>query len=192
MRDEFSHPEAMATEPPADLVEAIAGTRDRAAFSALFLAFAPRVKAYLRRLGASDGIAEELTQEVMLTVWHRAEQFDRRKAAVSTWIFTIARNRRIDALRRDRWPEVDPDDPALVPEPEAPADRAVEAAQREGRLHDAVKALPAEQAELLRLSFFEDKPHSAIASELALPLGTVKSRIRLAMQRLRSLLEDVQ
>lgn len=176
----------------AELVEAIAREQSRDAFRALFAHYAPRIKAYLRRLGASEGVADELAQEVMLTVWRRAHQFDRRQAAVSTWIYTIARNKRIDALRRDRWAEVDVNDPALVPEAEMGADRAIEAEQRSARLHDAVKTLPEQQATLLQMAFFEDKSHSVIAEELALPLGTVKSRLRLAMTRLRSLLEDVQ
>jgi RNA polymerase sigma-70 factor (ECF subfamily) len=176
----------------ADLLEAVARDRDRDAFKQLFAYFGPRVKAYLRRLGADEVLAEELTQEVMLTVWRRAHLFDRRQAAVSTWIYTIARNKRIDVIRREKWPEVDPDDPALVPEAEAPADALVAAEERSGRLHEAVKSLPEQQASLLRMAFFEDKSHSAIAQETNLPLGTVKSRLRLAMTRLRAMLEDVQ
>lgn len=176
----------------ADLLEAIARDRNRTAFKSLFAYFGPRVKAYLRRLGADETAAEELMQEVMLTVWRRAHLFDRRQAAASTWIYTIARNKRIDGIRRERWPEVDPADPALVPEPEMPADASVAAGQRSARLHEAVTMLPEEQAILLRMAFFDDKSHNAIAKELSLPLGTVKSRLRLAMTRLRSILEDVQ
>jgi RNA polymerase sigma-70 factor (ECF subfamily) len=128
----------------------------------------------------------------MLTVWRRAAQFDRNKAAVSTWVFTIARNRRIDTLRRARRPEIDPEDPALVREPDDPADRVVEAAQRRESLHAAVAELPEDQAKLLRLAYFEDKSHSVIAEELALPLGTVKSRLRLAMGKLRAALETME
>lgn len=176
----------------AELLEAVAQHQDKRAFARLFGHFAPRVKAYLRRLGAGDGLAEELAQEVLLTVWRRAHLYDRRQAGASTWIFTIARNKRIDAIRRERWPEVDPEDPALVPEAPESADRMVEAGQRQDRLRAAVAELPEEQALLLRLSFFEDKSHSVIAEELDLPLGTVKSRLRLALSRLRSRLEDVQ
>jgi RNA polymerase sigma-70 factor (ECF subfamily) len=179
-------------EVSADLLEAVARDRDRSAFKELFAYYGPRVKAYLRRLGADDVLAEELAQEVMLTVWRRAHLFDRRQAAVSTWIYTIARNKRIDAIRRERWPEVDQDDPALVPEADQPADAAVAAEQRSDRLHEAVKTLPEQQAMLLRKAFFEDKSHSVIAEETRLPLGTVKSRLRLAMTRLRTMLEDVQ
>ncbi len=174
----------------ADFLDALAAGPDRRAFKRLFAHFAPRVKSYLRRLGAEDQHAEELAQEVMLTVWRRAHLYDRRQAGASTWIFTIARNRRIDALRRDRRPELDPEDPAIVPEPETPADQQVEANQRQDLLRSAITRLPEEQARLLRLSYFEDKSHSKIAEELDLPLGTVKSRLRLALSRLKTLLEE--
>lgn len=174
------------------LIAAIAASRDRRAFAELFAHFAPRIKAYLRRSGASDGEAEDLAQEAMLAVWRRAHMFDPDQGAASTWMFTIARNKRIDALRRERRPEVDPDDPALVPEKPDDADTMVETAQRGDRLRAAVGELPKEQARLLHLSFFEDKSHSTIAAELGLPLGTVKSRVRLALARLRGSLEDLQ
>ncbi|MBI3514800.1 MAG: sigma-70 family RNA polymerase sigma factor [Proteobacteria bacterium] len=173
-----------------DLIGRIARHRERDAFVALFDHFAPRIKAYLVRLGSDDANAEELTQEVMLAVWRRAASFNPSLAAVSTWVFTIARNKRIDRLRRERRPEIEPDDPALVPEPETPADVALEAAQTGGRLRAAIADLPGEQQQLLLMAFFEDKSHSAIAAETRLPLGTVKSRIRLALIRLRGTLES--
>lgn len=179
-----------ASRSPDDLLLAVARDRDRGAFARLFEHFAPRLKAYLRRLGAEAGAAEELAQEVMLTVWRRADRFDPAQASASTWIFTIARNKRIDALRRERRPEIDPDDPTLVPDPVEPADRRLEAAQASGRLRAALRELPPEQAELLRLAYFEDKAHSAISAERGIPLGTVKSRLRLAMERLRKALRD--
>lgn len=175
---------------PEELISAVAERRDRKAFIGLFERFAPRIKAYLMRQGADPATAEDLAQDVMLTVWRRAEQFDRRKASVSTWIFTIARNRRIDVLRRTRRPEIDPDDPLLVREPETAPDSHVESLQSNARLHAAVAKLPTEQQKLLRLVYFEDKSHSVIAAELSLPLGTVKSRLRLAMAKLRAALES--
>ena len=173
-----------------DLVLAVARQRSRAAFAALFGHFAPRLKSYLMRLGAEAGQAEELVQDVMLQVWHRAETFDPLQANASTWVFTIARNKRIDAVRRERRPEIDLTDPALVPEPVEPADRTLEAGQESARLNAAIGALPNEQAELLRLAYYEDKPHSTISAERGIPLGTVKSRLRLAVDRLRRLLRE--
>ena len=192
MRAQTTSPGPRADVSAEDLMAAVAERRDRKAFAQLFALFGPRVKAYLIRQGADPATAEDLAQDVMLTVWHRAAQFDRSKAGVSTWVFTIARNRRIDTLRRARRPEFDPQDPALVREPDDPADRVVEAAQTNKRLHAAVATLPEEQEKLLRLAYFEDKSHSVIAEELALPLGTVKSRLRLAMARLRAALETME
>ncbi|MEZ5666322.1 MAG: sigma-70 family RNA polymerase sigma factor [Alphaproteobacteria bacterium] len=174
----------------ADLLQAIAERQDRAAFRALFADFAPRVAAFGRKMGADPQVAEDLAQDVMLSVWRRAGQYDRDKASVSTWIFTIARNRRIDMVRRERRPEFDPEDPAFLPEADPLPDQTMQNA-RQGRLiRDAVAELPEEQSAMLRLAFLEDKTHSTIASELNMPLGTVKSRIRLAMTRLRAMLKD--
>jgi RNA polymerase sigma-70 factor (ECF subfamily) len=172
---------------------AIAEDRDKQSFGELFDHFGPRVKSYLRRLGASDNQAEDLMQEVMLTVWRRARQFDRTRAGVSTWVFTIARNKRIDALRRERRPEVDLGDPATVPEPvdgEPTPDDQVGAGELAQILRHAVNGLPPEQAEVLNMAFYDDKTHSDIAQEMNLPLGTVKSRLRLALQKLRVGLEE--
>lgn len=172
------------------LIQAIATHRDRSAFAAVFGHFGPRIKAYLMRRGSDAASAEEVVQEVMVTLWRRAETFDARQANASTWVFTIARNKRIDMMRRERRPEIDPEDPALVPADNGNAERRVEQAQEAERLRGAMAGLPAEQKDLLTMAFFEDKPHSAIAAESGLPLGTVKSRIRLAMARLRKELGD--
>ena len=172
------------------LIETIARDADRAAFGELFGHFAPRVKAYMMRLGADDRAAEDLAQETLLTVWRRAASFDRRQAGAATWIFTIARNKRIDLLRRERRPELDPDDPALTPAPAADAHDTLVAAQDEDRIRRALAVLPAEQAEMLRLAFFEDMSHGRIAEMRNMPLGTVKSRIRLALARLRAALGE--
>ncbi|HJW41071.1 MAG TPA: sigma-70 family RNA polymerase sigma factor [Rhizomicrobium sp.] len=172
------------------LVVAVAASRDRAAFQSLFDHFAPRVKGYLMRLGADSAVAEDLAQEAMLAVWRKAALFDPAKASASTWIFTIARNLRIDAIRRERRPELDPNDPALQPQAEEGADETMDRAKAADRLRVALAGLPREQSEIIELSFLAEKPHSLIASELGLPLGTVKSRIRLAMARLRLALGD--
>ncbi len=183
----------MADGPPSleDHLVAVGRARDRQAFGALFGHFAPRLKTYLRRLGCDSGAAEELVQEVMLLVWRRAETYDPAQASASTWVFTIARNKRIDVLRREQRPEIDPNDPALVPDADEPADQRVESRQSNDRLRAALKDLPPEQAELLRMAYFEDKPHSVISAEHGIPLGTVKSRLRLAMDRLRKAMRDV-
>ncbi len=178
------------------LVIAVGESRDRAAFAELFDHFAPRIKAYLLKQGAEAAQAEELAQEAMIMVWRRAESFDPAKSAASTWIFTIARNKRIDALRRERRPDYDPEDPtlppALVPAAPATAERAAEMTQQAARLAEAIRALPEEQAELVRMAYFEDKAHGQIASETQLPLGTVKSRLRLALGRLRKALNATE
>lgn len=174
----------------ADLIGAIAAHADRAAFAELFGYFAPRVKSYMLRLGTGPLQAEELAQETLLTVWRKAAAFDRAKAAPSTWIFTIARNLRIDAARRARHREP-VEDPSDTPDAEPGPEAALAALQSEGIVREALAKLPPEQAEVVRLSFFSDKAHSEIAEQLNLPLGTVKSRLRLAMGRLRDLLGDL-
>ena len=176
--------------PAARQILAVAAERDRAAFAALFGHFAPRVKRYLLGLGAGVGLAEDLAQETLLAVWRKAEQFDPAKAEAATWIFTIARNLRIDAVRRERHPEVDPDDPLLVPAPPEDALERLAAAERSARIVRALGTLPAEQAAVVRLAFLEDKAHREIERELGLPLGTVKSRLRLALARLRKSLGE--
>jgi RNA polymerase sigma-70 factor (ECF subfamily) len=171
------------------LVEAIA-RGDRNAFATLFRHFAPRLKGYLVRLGTDAGQAEELTQEAMLVVWHKAATFDPRQSSVSTWLFTIARNKRIDMLRRDKRPEIEADDPALVPATPAQADAIYQAAEAGARLARAITELPTEQRDLLTLAFYEERTHRDIAVLRGLPLGTVKSRLRLALAHLRKVIGE--
>ena len=172
----------------AELVRAIAERGDRGAFAHLFAHFAPRVKAYLQRGGTSPSAAEELVQEVMLTVWRRSSLFDPVKAGVGTWIFTIARNKRVDRFRRENRGPLDPDDPMLHGEPDVPAVQAIETAEEARSLRAAIAELPPEQASIVRLHYFASKAHSEIARDLDLPIGTVKSRLRLAIGRLRKAL----
>jgi RNA polymerase sigma-70 factor (ECF subfamily) len=174
----------------ADCIRAIAERRDRAQFQSLFLHFAPRLKGFFLRSGAADGWAEDLAQETMLMVWRKAAQFDPAKAQVSTWIFTIARNLRIDAKRRERDPQAVAEFFDGAPEP-SPSEHLL-SAERCDQVRQAMKTLPPDQAQAIRLSFFEDRPHSEIATVLGVPLGTVKSRVRLAVTRLRALVEDKQ
>lgn len=169
-------------------LDRIARHRDRNAFAALFDRYAPQLKRYLMRSGVDGARADELVQDILLTVWHKADRYDARRAAPSTWIFTIARNRRIDALRRERHPEPDPDDPMVTPAPERAADAVADEARARDTLKSALAELPPDQARVLEGAYFEDKALSAIASELDVPLGTVKSRVRLALQRLRAAL----
>jgi RNA polymerase sigma-70 factor (ECF subfamily) len=130
-------------------------------------------------------------QEAMLAVWQKARLFDPAKAGPSTWIFTIARNLRIDALRRERHPSDLMPDPSEEPDDPVQADRVLAISQQEIRIRAALSLLPPEQAEVIRKAFFEDKVHAEIEKELGIPLGTVKSRLRLAMTRLRAALGDL-
>ena len=173
----------------ADMVEAIAARADREAFSRLFGWYGPRVKGYLLRLGMEAAQAEELSQEVMVTVWRKAATFDRRQASVATWIFRIARNRRIDVFRHDRRAQLDVHDPAFQPQPEAAPDAVAEAGEREAQVRRAMDELPPEQRDLVRDAFYADLSHSQIAEKTGVPLGTVKSRLRLAMAKLKLRLE---
>jgi len=175
-------------------IEAVATRADRPAFEALFDHFAPRVKAYLRRSGMSDAQADELAQETLLKVWRKASQFERSSGGASTWIYTIARNLRIDAARRERrggaYETQDIDAEFRVDESPNPEARAA-TGQTETRVRAAIAALSLEQRRVLELSFYQDLAHGEIAKSLCLPLGTVKSRLRLAMGRLRGLLGEL-
>jgi len=175
-----------------DLIEAMAARQDKGAFAGLFSHFAPRLKAFGMRQGVDAATAEELVQETMLSVWRKSGTFDRRRANASTWIFTILRNKRIDLLRRQGRPETDLDSVAELPSDTSSADDDYHATQAGEIIRRAMVELPEEQVEVLKKAFFEDKPHSAIAEELDLPLGTVKSRIRLALARLRVALPEGQ
>ena len=162
---------------------AIRDSSDTQAFGTLFGHFAPRVKAFLMKSGTDAALAEECAQDVMATLWQKAHLFDPSRASVATWIFTIARNRRIDALRKDRRPE--PEDVDWGPE-DVPDQADVLALQQDSdALTRAVAALPEKQRTLIQAAYYGDLSHSEIASETGLPLGTIKSRIRLALDRLR-------
>lgn len=160
---------------------------DRAAFARLFNAYAGKVKGYLVRLGAPSAAAEDLMQDAMVSIWRRAASFDATKAKASTWIFVIARNAWIDKLRREKT-ELAYRQTMLFDEAsgdESPDDAAVRG-QTEDQVAAALATLSEEQRTVVQLSFFEDRPHSEIAERLSLPLGTVKSRLRLALMKLRS------
>ncbi len=173
----------------AKLVAAVAEHRDRDAFARLFDHFAPRLQSYLMRLGSDSGSAEELAQDVMVTLWRKAELFDPAKSSLATWLYRIARNRRIDSLRRDRHDFTDDMEVFDTVDDVRDADGMIDMQHREDRVRLAIETLPAEQLQLVRLAFFDGLSHSEIAERTKLPLGTVKSRIRLAFTRLRRTLE---
>ena len=174
-----------------DLLVRVSTSADRQAFTTLYGYFAPRVKGFLMRNGAPADLADDLAQETMVKVWRKAKLFDPAKAAAATWIFTIARNARIDAARRAAKPALDPDEPALMPEPEPTADVRLERADRDEKLRSAFNCLPDNQREVVELHFLEDAAHSEIAERLGVPLGTVKSRLRLAFEKIRKEVGDI-
>ena len=163
---------------------AIRQAQCEASFARLFAHFAPRVKAFLMRSGASETMAEEVTQEVMATIWQKAHQFDPARASAATWIFTIARNRKIDVLRKQARPE--PEDLPWGPEEDPAAEDVLALQQESKQLGAAIADLPAAQKDLIEKAYFSDLSHSEIAQITGLPLGTIKSRLRLALERLRT------
>jgi RNA polymerase sigma-70 factor (ECF subfamily) len=175
----------------ADCIVAIAERGDRAAFGELFEHFGPRVKSFFMRAGMAQAQAEDLAQETMLTVWRRASQYDPARAGASTWIFVIARNLRIDLFRRQKSEQTALSAPVEAFDPPVLVDETLATAQSEARVRAALAQLSAEQQSVIRLSFFSDTPHGEIAAQLGIPLGTVKSRIRLAVARLREILGEL-
>lgn len=170
-----------------DMMMQIAQGRDRQAFALLFRYFGPRLKTFFLRWKLPSGAAEDLVQETMLTVWRKASYFDPARAGVATWVFTIARNIRIDYMRRQRDPSTLPPDPEDGPDT---LEDGLLGAERDAQVRQALTALSPEQQTIVRLAYFSEKSQTEIADELGIPLGTVKSRTRLAMNRLRALLED--
>jgi RNA polymerase sigma-70 factor (ECF subfamily) len=159
--------------------------QDRNSFAEIFQHFAPRVKSYMVKLGCVDEMAEELAQQTLLQVWRKAQLYDPQKAAASTWIFRIARNIRIDMLRKQKH-FFDPDfDLASIEDDQEDAEYKINREQKNHRVALALTDLPGDQARIIRMSFYEGLSHSEIAKQLEIPLGTVKSRIRLAFARLR-------
>lgn len=164
-------------------IAAIRDNQDQLAFARLFEHFAPRLKSFLMKSGCTPDFSEECAQEVMATLWRKAHMFDGSKASVSTWIFTIARNRKIDMIRKQRRPE--PEDLPWGPESEPDQAETIMLAQETEQLGAALAALPEKQRKLIERAYFGELSHSEIAEETGLPLGTIKSRIRLALERLR-------
>jgi RNA polymerase sigma-70 factor (ECF subfamily) len=182
--------DAVAVAEPARWIRAIAASGDRAAFAALFQFYAPRIKTVLMRAGATAEVAEDLAQETLLAVWRKAGLYDPQRAGASAWIYTIARNLRIDRLRQDKRAKLlAVYETTELEAPERPDD-IFDSSERDGRVRSALAELPEEQVRVVQLSFIEGRAHGDIAKLLNLPLGTVKSRLRLAMNRLRNLLGE--
>jgi len=175
----------VASETPESLIARIAEMRDREAYAELFRRFAPRVKAFVLGQGLTAAEAEDLAQDALLNVWRKAHQFDPSRATAVTWIYSIARNLRIDAARKAKRVKALPED-LWQGDPEPGADQLLVDAQSARSLSVLIDTLPPEQKTILRLSFYEDLSHGDIAKALSIPLGTVKSRLRLAMMRLRA------
>jgi len=173
----------MASADWSDLLGSLAVKPDKTIYARLFNHFAPKVKAYIVRLGVALSAAEEVTQEVMLAVWRKAHMYHEEKAAASTWIFTLARNQSIDWMRKQKYPQYSLDEWS---------ETASEAGQGEqevlsDRVAQAISQLPEKQAQVIYMSYFEGRSHGDIASRLDIPLGSVKSRIRLASEKLKQI-----
>jgi RNA polymerase sigma-70 factor, ECF subfamily len=174
-----------------DLLARIAQNQDRQAFAQLFDAYAPRVKSFMMRKGASSEQAEDLVQETMIAVWSKAGMYVPDRGSVTTWIFTIARNLRIDRLRREKTSLFTDIDDYDAESEDVQQDDALGRLQEDGYVAKALAQIPEEQRQLLILSYVEDMPQSEIAARLQIPLGTVKSRMRLAYRRMKKILETV-
>jgi RNA polymerase sigma-70 factor (ECF subfamily) len=168
---------------------AVAQRRSKSAFAEIFNRYASKLKFFIIRLGADPNGADEVVQEAMLLVWRRAETFDPEKASLSTWLFTIARNKRISIVRKKQLPAPDPEDPAFEPSVEPMQEQHIEASEQQALIRGALDNLPSDQVEIIKMSFFEGKSHQVIAETLCIPLGTVKSRARLALGKLRKVVE---
>jgi RNA polymerase sigma-70 factor, ECF subfamily len=188
-------PSSMPGDPEAeirDLMNRVALGRDREAFESLFLYFGPRVKGLMIKSGATPDLAEDIAQEALITVWRKAPLYSPEKGKVATWVFTIARNLRIDRLRRQSSRPYEDIEDLDLPSQDADGEEAVLGRQRDERVALALGELQPDQRRVIELSFVEDMPQSEIAKKLNLPLGTVKSRMRLAYGKLRERLEDLK
>lgn len=186
-------PRAAGRGVMSDLLSRIASDNSDAAFRDLFDMYGPRIRGYMMRQGADAALAEELAQETLLTVWRKAKLYSPEKGSATTWIYTIARNLRIDRLRRETpWQELTEQHAASIPSEDPPPDDAASHSQRQARVQSVLRELPADQLEVVTLAFIDGLSHSEISQRLGLPLGTVKSRIRLAYQKVRAALEDLR
>lgn len=173
--------DSMASREWSQLLADFSVSRDRSAYVRLFQHFAPKIKAYIMRLGLVESTADELMQETMLAVWNKAHLYNRSKAAASTWIFTLARNQSIDWMRRQKYPEYELEEWHLGEDDSDAGEQSV----LSDRMEQAIKTLPEAQAQVIYMSFFEGRSHQEISDRIGIPLGSVKSRIRLASEKLK-------
>ena len=170
-------------------VELVGKNQDKLAFNSIFRYFAPRLKSFLVKAGSTDSQAEEVIQEVMIAVWTKSSTYDSNKSSVSTWIYTIARNKRIDKIRKEKRHYLSESDEGLEIPVDSTQEKEIFSSQVSNSLKKYMTNLPEEQSKLLKLSYFYNKTHADISAELKIPLGTVKSRIRLALTKMRHLVE---
>ena len=182
----------MTPETATDLLCKVADERDQRAFQELFDAFSGRIKSYMVRHGAEAATADDIVQEAFTTVWRKAHLFDRRKGTAPSWIFRVARNLRIDRVRKERVWQPLPDDHLEQVSEDAPPDEAVSQNERQEAVREALGLLPPEQLEVIELCYMDGLSQSEAAERLELPIGTVKSRMRLAYSKLQPILTDVR
>ena len=188
MQDQNSQSKQNIQRDPNELTELlvlISKERDKQAFAALFEHFAPRVKSYVFKLGSDETMAEEIAQQTLLQVWRKAHLFNEDKAAASTWIFRIARNLRLDILRKEKHFDYTNHDLTEIEDERENQEKKLDQNQHAMIVRTALQQLPAEQIEIVRLSFYEGLSHGEISKQLDVPLGTVKSRMRLAFKRIK-------
>jgi len=180
---------AKVKNPFIEALAKVAESQDIGSFKKIFDYFSPRLKSFLMRSGADEAIAEEIIQETMTIIWTKADYYDPKVASPSTWIYTIARNKKIDILRKSRKAILEDIDTAILPPVESKADENIEHDQKFEMIAQYLDDLPEDQLNLLKMNFFEEKSHGEISEITKIPLGTVKSRIRLALEKIRGKLE---
>jgi RNA polymerase sigma-70 factor (ECF subfamily) len=181
---------AKVKNPFIEALAKVAESQDISSFKKIFDYFSPRLKSFLMRSGADEAIAEEIIQETMTIIWTKADYYDPKVASPSTWIYTIARNKKIDILRKSRKAILEDIDTAILPPVESKADENIEHDQKFEMITQYLDDLPEDQLNLLKMNFFEEKSHGEISEITKIPLGTVKSRIRLALEKIRGKLEQ--
>ena len=174
------------------LMEKVVADGDKEAFSQLYSHFAPRIKAMMMKMSPDSSVAEEVAQEAMIALWRKAHSFDPNKASLSTWLFTIARNLRIDRFRAKKKDNLDPNEPMLLPSAEPSAEETVFRGEESIKVRSCISKLPEDQQEVVGLAFMEGMTHQEIADNLGIPLGTVKSRLRLSFEKLRPMLKELR